>query len=261
VLGRIVRTGVIVIVIGSALTLGATGASAGSGQTVLPLEGRTWVLDQKASNLEVIAPQYVVTATFDDGRLTGSSGCNSYNAAYVATRTRVRVTGPIASTLKACSGDAGNVEAAYLARVPTARSYTVRRNRLTIRTTTRGANLVYRALSAKALLGDWVVTSYFRPGAIVSVSAGTTITASFDGKTMSGNSGCNNYSGPYKTDSTKIEIGPVAATQRACADNAVNQQESEYLAALDTVREFGLDANGATLFRADGGIAVTMTRK
>jgi heat shock protein HslJ len=249
------------MVVGSALAVGATGAAAGSGVTSTRLEGSTWVLDQEASNLEVIAPQFAVTALFEDGRLSGSSGCNTYNTAYTATRTRLRVTQPVASTLKSCSQPANNVEASYLARIPTARSYRVHRDRLTIRTTTRGADLIYRSLSAKALLGNWIVTSYFRPGAIASVSAGTTITASFDGKSMSGNAGCNDYSGRYETDQTKIEIGPVAATQRACADNAVNQQESEYLAALDTVRTFGLDANGVTLFRADGGIAVTMMRK
>jgi heat shock protein HslJ len=249
------------VVIGSALVAGATSASAGSGVRVQPIEGRTWVLDQKASNLETIAPEFLVTALFDQGTLSGSSGCNNYNTTYVATRTRLRVMQAIAQTLKACGGEADNVEASYLARIPTARSYRVRGSRLTIRTSTRGADLIYRALSAKALLGDWTVTSYFRPGSITSVLAGTAVTASFDGKTMSGNSGCNTYSGPYKTDSTKIEIGPVAATQKACADNAVNQQEAEYLAALDTVRSFGVDGNGVTLFRADGGIAVTMTRQ
>ena len=58
----------------------------------------------------------------------------------------------------------------------------------------------------------------------------------------------------------QIRIGPVASTLRACAEAAVTQQESEYLAALDTVRTFGVDANGVTFFRADGGIAVTMAR-
>src|SRR4051812_4555929 len=224
------RSGAVLIVVGTAIGVGATGASAGSGVSASGLEGPTWVLDQEASNLETVAPQFAVTARFADGRLSGSSGCNTYNATYVATRTRVRVTGPVASTLKACSGDAGNVEASYLARIPTARAYTIRRDRMTIRTTTRGADLVYRALSAKALLGGWVVTSYFRPGAIVSVAAGTTVTASFDGKNIGGNAGCNDYGGPYKTDATKIGIGPLAVTQRACADNAVNQQESAYLA-------------------------------
>jgi heat shock protein HslJ len=172
----------------------------------------------------------------------------------------LRVSSTIAQTLKACSGAAANVEASYLERIPTARAFSIRRDRLTIRTSTRGADLIYRVLSARALRGDWVVTSYFRPGAIVSVVAGTKITATFDAKTISGNSGCNSYSGPYKSDASKIEIGPVAATQRACAENAVNQQESEYLAALDLVRTFTLDSNGLTFLRADGGIAVTMTR-
>jgi heat shock protein HslJ len=220
----------------------------------------TWVLDQEASNLEAIAPEYVVTATFDDGRLSGSSGCNRYNTTYTARGSRLGVSPNIASTLIACNQEATHVESSYIARLPTARSFSIRRDRLTVQTSTKGADLIYRALSARALRGDWIVTSYFRPGEVVSVITGTTITASFDGKTISGNAGCNNYTGPYETDQTKIRIGPVASTQRACLEAAITQQESEYLAALDTVRTFGLDANGLTMFRGDGGIAVTMTR-
>ena len=243
------------------LTVVGVGATAEGAPTRMKLEGPTWVLDQEASNLEAIAPEFVVTALFVDGGLSGTSGCNNYNTTYTATRTRLRVSANVASTLKLCSQPAMNVEASYLERIPTTRAFTIRRDRLTVRTTTRGADLIYRALSARELLGDWEVTSYFRPGAITSVLAGTTITATFDRKTISGNSGCNNYSGRYESDETKIEIGPVAATQRACADNAVNQQESEYLAALDLVRTFTLDSNGLTFLRADGGIAVTMTRR
>ncbi len=248
------------MLVGGSLAVGATGASAGSGETSTALEGPTWVLDQKASNLEVIAPQYVVTATFDNGNLSGSSGCNRYNTSYTARGSRLRISRNISSTLIACNQDASNVESSYIARLPTARTFSVDGNRLTVRTSTDGADLIYRALSARALRGDWQVTSYFRPGAVVSVAAGTTITANFDAKNLSGNSGCNDYGGPYKTDATKIQIGPLASTQRACAQAAVMQQESEYLAALDTVRTFSVDANGATLFRADGGIAVTMAR-
>jgi len=260
VVGRIVRCVVLVLVVCSALAIGAGSASAGSGVTASGLEGPMWVLDQKASNLEVIAPQYVVTATFDNGTLSGSSGCNRYNTTYTARGSRLRVSPQISSTLIACGQDASNVESSYIARLPTARSFSISGNRLTVRTSTRGADLVYRVLSARALRGDWLVTSYFRPGAVVSVTAGTKITANFTPKEISGNAGCNDYSGPYKTDETKIRIGPVTSTLRACAEAAVTQQESEYLAALDTVRTFGVDANGVTLFRADGGIAVTMAR-
>jgi heat shock protein HslJ len=248
------------MVVGSPFAVGASSASAGSGVTTTGLEGPTWVLDQAASNLEVIAPQYVVTATFEDGKLSGSSGCNRYNTTYTAQGSRLRVSPNIASTLIACNQDASNVESSYIARLPTARSFSIRGGRLTVRTSTKGADLIYRALSARALRGDWIVTSYFRPGAVVSVIQGTTITARFAGKTMSGNAGCNSYSGPYQTDETKIRIGPVAATQRSCLEANITQQETEYLAALDTVRTFAIDQNGATLFRADGGIAVTMAR-
>jgi heat shock protein HslJ len=257
---RPIVTVMVVVVLVAALLAGG-GSMADAARSRRSLEGPTWVLNQEASNLEAIAPEVVVTAIFADRRVSGTSGCNTYGADIVATRTQLAITSPIASTLKACGPPASNIEASYRERLPTARRYSIRRDRLTVRTTTKGADLIYRALSGKALLGDWEVTSYFRPGAITSIIVGTSITASFDGKTMSGNGGCNQYSGPYEADETKIEIGPVASTQRACLEGAVTQQESEYFAALDTVRTFGLDANGLTLFRADGGIAVTLQRR
>jgi heat shock protein HslJ len=241
---------------------GATPAAAGSGEDPVeqPFVGTVWILDQRASRLGAIAPSVSVTAQFAaDGRLTGNDGCNLYSTTFTSQGRRLAIDSPIGGTLVACSGAVGRVADRYRARLPKARSYRVRGSVFTVRTTDRP--LVYRALDPEAAVaGDWEVTGYYRTDAIVSPIAGSTLTATFADGTISGDSGCNRYTGPYEVDDTKIAIGPLASTLRACADPAIDQQEREYVAALELARTFDLAGGNLTLLREDGGIAVSFVR-
>ncbi len=74
---------------------------------------------------------------------------------------------------------------------------------------------------------SWDVTA-FNNGqqAVVSVMAGTGITASFgaDGK-MGGSGGCNRYMSPFQSDGSKITIGPVVvSTRKACEQKVMDQE-------------------------------------
>lgn len=66
-----------------------------------------------------------ITASFvEGGVLTGSAGCNNYNASYATDGGRIEIAKP-ATTKKACPEPAGIMEqeAAYLAALPLAASY------------------------------------------------------------------------------------------------------------------------------------------
>ena len=68
-----------------------------------------------------------ITATFDEeGALTGSAGCNTYNAAYTTDGSSIEIDAP-SSTKMACSEPEGvmDQEAAYLAALPTAVGFRV----------------------------------------------------------------------------------------------------------------------------------------
>ncbi|MBM3658199.1 MAG: META domain-containing protein [Actinobacteria bacterium] len=237
---------------------GGGASSGGGGSADQPLEGTQWILDQQATKLTVVVPSAVVTAQFSsDGRVSGNGGCNQYGGSYSISGSKMTVDDSIVATRMACAAPVMRVETAYLARLPKARSFSIDGSVLTIETSGEGP-LVYDALDPEqAVAGDWVVINYFRPGAVVSPVVGSELTAAFDAGQISGNSGCNQYSGPYEVDDTKITIGPLASTLRACADPAVDQQEREYLAALELARTFSLDGGNLTLLREDGGIAVT----
>jgi heat shock protein HslJ len=68
-----------------------------------------------------------ITATFDeDGALTGSAGCNTYNSTYTTDGSTIEVDEP-SSTRMACPEPEGvmDQEAAYLAALPTAAAFRV----------------------------------------------------------------------------------------------------------------------------------------
>jgi len=243
---------------GSGRTGGGGSPSGGGGAADQPLEGTRWVLDQQATRLTFVEPSAVVTAQFSsDGTFSGNGGCNQYNGSYSTSGSKMTIDDAIAANRMACAAPVMRVETAYFARLPKATSFSIDGTVLTIETTGEGP-LVYDALDPEqAVAGDWVVVNYFRPGAVVSPVAGSELTATFEAGQISGNSGCNEYTGPYEVDDTKIMIGPLASTLRACADPAVDQQEREYLAALELARTFSIDGGNLTLLRDDGGIAVT----
>ena len=238
---------------------GGSGGAA-SGGAGANLVGTEWFVDQAASGLAVV-PAAVASAQFSsDGTLAGNDGCNRYSTTYTAVGSRLRVTGPIAGTLMACPDPVMQVAQDFVERLERARSFTISGRVLTI--ATRGGDpLVLQALDPEeAVAGPWEVINYFRPGAVVSPVPGSTLTATFADGRISGSAGCNDYSGGYEVDDTKISIGPLASTLRACADPAVGEQEPQFLAALELARTFSVAGGNLTLLRDDGGIAVTFAR-
>jgi heat shock protein HslJ len=85
---------------------------------------------------------------------------------------------------------------------------------------------------------------------------GTSITAEFvDGK-VQGSAGCNSYSGAYKVDGERIEIGPIMMTEMACMEpEGVMDQELYYLEFLGAVSRIQFVDDQLQLF--DGHEALT----
>ena len=222
--------------------------------------GVVWVLDTAA--LVRGADDVTVTATFDGTHVAGESGCNRYVAPYTANaRTGAMTIGAVGGTLMACSGTGSRVETAYLAALPKTASYRATATKLTLRDDSGATLLTYAATDgARAIRGDWEVTSYDAGTALVSPIAGSSATATFDSTQISGTGGCNTFSGPYSVDGDAITVGPLAATLRACADPAVEQQEQRYLQALALAKSYAVVGNRLDLFREDGGFAVSFRR-
>jgi heat shock protein HslJ len=225
------------------------------------LRGTNWVLTDRVS-LGTPLDGVAVNAVFGSKRVEGSSGCNGYSSSYTTDGRRMRIRNDGVSTLMACEGAAGKVETRYLDALTRVRRWRVTGQTLTLSTLAGRRLLVYRAsVGAQALRGDWRVTSFYTGNAISSPIGGSDLTLAFDAKEVSGNGGCNTFTGPFEvTGNDKVTIGPLASTLRACADPTLDTQEQQYLAALGVAKTFEVVGDGLTLFRDGGTIAVTATR-
>jgi heat shock protein HslJ len=127
-----------------------------------------------------------------------------------------------------------------------------------------GNALVVYVAQSQALEGtSWDVISYNNGrGGVTSVIIGTEITANFaeDGQ-LSGSSGCNTYTATYESEDEAISIGPPGLTRQFCAEpEGVMEQESEYLAALQTAATYRIEGNSMNMRTADGATVANFSR-
>ncbi len=224
-----------------------------------PLEGTPWILSP-STNLGVPTTGVVVTSEFAADRVTGNSGCNAYRATAKTSGSSMTI-GPAAGTQMACGSTAMAVERAYLARLPEVKTFKISGSTLVLSGANDQTLLVFEASDgASAIVGKWTATGYYTGTAVQSVVLGSTLTADFKDGQVSGDSGCNTFSGPYKVTGTKIKMGPFASTLKACTDAELQAQEQHYTAALDLATTFRVTPTQLELFRADGGIAATFEK-
>ena len=236
----------------------ATAASA-SASPAVDLEGTAWALTAEAP-LGVSLENVSVTARFEDGTLAGQSGCNQYTTSYEVDGPSLTVGADIAGTRMACPAETA-VEEAYLERLPQVASYTIAGNILTLADDDGESILEYEATAGEGIVGSWTVTSYYAGDAVTSVLGGVELTAEFATGEVSGTTGCNTFNGPYETDGETIEIGPLAATRAACPTEELQQQEDDYLAALQLATTFTVSGGRLDLFRPGGAYTATLDGK
>ena len=241
---------------GSASTGSASSGSSpssGAATGADPLDGTTWTLDVAGLNVpgaDAVAP----TISFSNASVSGSSGCNNFSGGYTVSGATLTF-GPLASTQKACGPVETAVETAVLTRLGKVAGYKVAADTLTL-TDASGATLLTYAPAKGGVEGAWDANGYLNAAksAFVSPIVGTSLTAVFgpDGQ-VAGSAGCNNFTGTYTVDGTKLTIGPLATTRKACVSpEGISEQETDYLAALTASVTIQNDGQNLTLLNAAG---------
>jgi ABC-type amino acid transport substrate-binding protein/heat shock protein HslJ len=96
-----------------------------------PLVGVNWTLANMNMN-QLLPPGLVITAVFDDnGRVNGSSGCNTYNGNYSASGNNLTV-GPLATTGISCDETTMQIEQQFLSLFQSAATYNISANGLVV---------------------------------------------------------------------------------------------------------------------------------
>lgn len=70
---------------------------------------------------------------------------------------------------------------------------------------------------------------------------------------LSGHGGCNNFTGTYELSGDGIEIGPLAATKKACTERVMDH-EDRLLRALAAATRFARARGGLSLTDAEGNL-------
>ncbi|HYO41968.1 MAG TPA: META domain-containing protein [Candidatus Limnocylindrales bacterium] len=99
----------------------------------------------------------------------------------------------------------------------------------------------------------WLLIKYLSPdGATFTVPAAITPMAEFTADVMSGNAGCNTFSGGYVIDGDKLTLEPMSSTMKLC-EEPIASVENAYLAALGVVDKVAyLDNGNLQLWDSEG---------
>jgi heat shock protein HslJ len=116
---------------------------------------------------------------------------------------------------------------------------------------------------ASAALTDhpWKLVSY---GSLASPNLAlpqgdTVISLEADG-TISGNVGCNQFSGSYSVKGEKISFSQMVSTEMACEMPLMNQEAAAFSAFRGT-RDFRLDSEHLTIYYDNGSSALVLEAK
>jgi heat shock protein HslJ len=223
-----------------------------------PLEGTYWRLNSMGTITSPTVPsqgaefvaQFVPQTGGPAGLVIGSTGCNDYNAPYLANLTELKVGLPSFTNNTGCGPSFWEQEQQFFLGLNAASTYRILGNTLQIPYDEGRQALNFTAFVPVIVLPPsggpltplnntrwWLVTMGPNP-----VLPGTQTTATFainaDGQTgtISGSGGCNSYNAPI---TGVLTVGPVASSKKLCPEPpGLMNQEARYLAALQSATSF-----------------------
>jgi heat shock protein HslJ len=98
---------VVLVALAGILILSLTACGGANSASADPLDGTSWELMAYRKTRPI--PGTTITATFEDGQVSGSAGCNSYSGSYQVNGDKITV-GPTAITEMACLEPEGAME-------------------------------------------------------------------------------------------------------------------------------------------------------
>jgi len=229
-------------------------------KTAMPtLEGIIWQLESYVDadgNTQSALADAPATIIFADGKFMGDTHCNGIAGTYTLDGDKITTqVGP--STLRACEPDIAAQESGMKYGVSHAASYKIEDGKLMLMDADGNVLLTFVEQPAPELSGSaWQLISFNNgQGGMESNQATQNITFTFgeDG-TISGNAGCNNFTGSYTVDGDTLTVGPLATTRKMCSEpEGVMETEQAFLTDLGNAASFTFFGDTLTILDKDGG--------
>lgn len=188
-----------------------------------------------------------LTLTVEDGRASGTSGCNRFTGPVTAEEGGRLTFGLLATTLMACPEPVMAQEQIFLSLL--GRVDEALRLDGSLHLLAGGTVVVTLASAGVGVEGEWRLVAYSSDRALEAPASD--VTAFFDGGTVSGSSGCNRYRADYRVAGASIEIGPAMTTRMACPPD-VMELEGRVLEAMGRVASFRRDGEVLELLDGEG---------
>lgn len=223
--------------------------------------GRTWVLDALTVDGEDATAEggSVPTVSFTaEGEVSGSGPCNQYFGSYVRDGESVEIAGLGWTEMACLDQSVMEAETAFFDALATVTTMAVVDGRLVLDGPGARFEWVEAAPVPDAALEGtvWELDTFVDgglDGAASSTVAGTEVTLVVEGSQVSGNAGCNSYSGEVAVDGDRFTVGPLAQTFKLCNEPAgVTDQETRFLERLGGVTTWSVEGARLTLTADDG---------
>jgi heat shock protein HslJ len=221
----------------------------------IDLAGTEWVLDRygPAGEESELLPGSTITLHFEENRLSGTAGCNSYFGDYQLAGDSLAV-GTLGNTEMWCEG-LMDQESQYLTLLADVKTAAREGQRLLLSGPTGRLVFARQPPVADQALVDtvWELQTIVTGDTARSLLAGSRITIEFepDGR-VGGNAGCNTYGSTYILDEKGLGFHIFTTTLMDCQDSQLMDQEALYLELLQKADSLSLEGDQLTISSDDG---------
>lgn len=207
-------------------------------QGTAALAGTEWQLESMGT--VPASKTNIPTLGYIGGKYYGFGGCDWFSGVWDASGNQLRMQTP-AKTMAGCATDPAfaQQQSMYMGSLWNVTNYEIKDGKLNLFTTGNQKLMTMTGLQPVPFEGTtWDLSLIFESNGAywAPLIPGTRITAKFDGKTMTGSAGCNEYSAPYTRQDKTFTLGTLTVTGNTCAAPAgIMDQQAAYLKLLETI--------------------------
>ena len=220
------------------------------------LDGTSWTVSQL--NGKATVEGHPPTMRFADGRVGGTTGCNTFSTGYTQDGARLTFGKDVAMTAMACTAEAVTAqEQAVTTALGTVAG--VRQAGTGLELVDAGQSVVFSLAPVvdKPLEGTtWQLSGVIAKDAVTSAVADGMVTMTISGDQLSGKA-CNTFRGQVTAKDGSFTAGPLMSTKMACTSPELTAQETAVLANLQSATAYTIEGDTLTITGGDAGLVFT----
>lgn len=191
-----------------------------------------------------------ITINDETGTISGKNGCNNFNVKYtkLSSKNQIKTDSPM-GTLMACDSESMKLEQDFSAAITKMKFKIVKKNNTVQFKNAKNKVVMEFSIPTQNQLWSFIGKNNWKLIALENVGQDygrASIKFNIAEKKVSGNTGCNNFSGTYETNDDRISFDKIASTRMACIGEEGNKTEQKILSYLNN-KDLRFDVADQTL--------------